>query len=158
MVTTLFTTDVVYAGLLTCAISASTVLGQCVGSGLTVLGGHSKEKMMGATCGMTAFIGAMAAAGESKAIATALVCMGSLSVGLLEGVANGVVTVVVDPKEIGVAVGTFTSLRTVGGMIASKSHPSSLLLFIRLAFSHFRDLLQPYRSSFFAKTQSNDKS
>lgn len=126
MVAVLFTSDIVTQGLLICAIAATTCLGQVLGAGLAVPGGHSRYKVTAGAVGMMAFAGGMAGAGESKPIATALVCLASLSVGVVEGLAIGIVTVVVDQTELGAAGGLFSSLRTVGGVVASNAPCPSL--------------------------------
>ena len=76
-------------------------------------------KLIFVTACLTAFVGGIAGAGQSKTIATALITMGSISLGAIEALAIGVVTIVIpDQKEMGVASGAFSSLRSVGGVIA----------------------------------------
>ncbi|OAG42658.1 hypothetical protein AYO21_03243 [Fonsecaea monophora] len=126
MVAALFTTDVVLGGLYTCAIAASTSLGQASGSALAVPGGHAREKLILSAMAMTGFIGGMAGVGQSKVISTVLVALGSLAVGLIEGLAIGIVTVVIDQKELGVGGGVFGSVRTLGGVLATAIFSSIL--------------------------------
>jgi len=127
MVSTIFTTDLVYGGLLTCTVLAGTVLGQMIGSATAVIGGHIKWKLVFACISMTAFNGGIAGAGENKNLATALSCLGAIMVGILEGYAVGLVTIVIDDqKELGAAGGVFGSLRTIGAVISSELYISFL--------------------------------
>lgn len=122
MVDALFTTDIVYGGLLSCAIGAGTCLGQFTGCLVATPGGLINYKLMLSAAMMCAFIGGIAGAGESKSIATALAVMGSFSVGLLESIGNGMVTIILDDQtEMGAAVGVYGSIRSAGGVLASAS-------------------------------------
>jgi hypothetical protein len=121
MIATLFTTDVVYGGLLSTAIGGGTAAGQFGGSLIATPGGHMKWKLIIVTACLTAFVGGMAGAKQNQAVASALITLGSASLGAIEALAIGVVTIVIDDqKEMGVASGVFSSLRSVGGVIASK--------------------------------------
>lgn len=123
MIAELFTTDVVYGGLLSTAIGGGTAAGQFSGSILATPGGHMQWKLIFVTACLTAFVGGMAGAGYSQATASALITMGSVALGAIEALAIGVVTIVIeDQKEMGVASGVFGSLRSVGGVVASKFH------------------------------------
>lgn len=121
MVSTLFTTDVVYGGLVSCAIGGGTVGGQIIGSISAVPGGHLRYKIMFGTLCMTVFIAGMAGAGQNQAIASALATLGSISVGAVETWMVTLVTIVIDDQsEMGTAAGVFGSIRSAGGVLASK--------------------------------------
>ncbi len=78
-------------------------------------------KLIFVTAALTAFVGGMAGARQNQAVASALITLGSASLGAIEALAIGVVTIVIDDqKEMGVASGVFSSLRSVGGVVASK--------------------------------------
>lgn len=80
-----------------------------------------KWKFILVTAALTGFVGGMAGVGYSQMTASALITMGSVSLGAIEALAIGVVTIVIeDQKEMGVASGVFGSLRSVGGVVASK--------------------------------------
>ena len=121
MIATLFSTDIVYGGLLSCAIGGGTAAGQFGGSLIATPGGHMRWKLIFVTACLTAFVGGMAGARQDQAVASALITLGSASLGAIEALAIGVVTIVIDDqKEMGVASGVFSSLRSVGGVVASK--------------------------------------
>lgn len=121
MVATLFTTDAVYGGLVSCAIGGGVCGGQVLGSVVAIPGGHLKYKIIfGALC-MTVFIGGMAGAGQNQAVASSLVTLGAISVGAVETWMVTLVTIVIDDQsEMGTAAGVFGSIRSVGGVLASK--------------------------------------
>jgi hypothetical protein len=124
LISTLYTTDIVQGGLISCSIGGGVCCGEFLGSLLAVPGGHLKYKLMFVTAGMVGFIGAVAAAGSDQAIGTALVTSGSIMVGFLEIVLATVVTIVVDDQsEMGTAAGVFGSLRSAGGVLASEFSP-----------------------------------
>jgi hypothetical protein len=121
MISTLFTTDIVYGGLLSTAIGGGTAAGQFRGSLIATPGGHMRWKLVIVMACLTAFVGGMAGAKQNQAVASALITLGSASLEAIEALAIGVVTIVIDDqKEMGVASGAFSSLRSVGGVIASK--------------------------------------
>lgn len=121
MVATLFTTDIVKGGLISCAIGGGVCGGQFIGSWLAVPGGHLKHKLVLVTAGLLAFIGGLAGAGESQAIASALATCGAIMVGMLEVTVATIVTIVIDDQtEMGTAAGAFGSIRSAGGVLASK--------------------------------------
>ena len=128
MIATLFSTDIVYGGLLSTAIGGGTAAGQFGGSLIATPGGHMRWKLIIVTACLTAFVGGMAGAKQNQAVASALITLGSASLGAIEALAIGVVTIVIDDqKEMGVASGVFSSLRSVGGVIASKSRIRDVL-------------------------------
>lgn len=121
MVSTIFTSNIVYGGVLSTSVTAGTILGQLIGTATAVVGGHMKLKLVVACVLMTAFNGGVGGAEQSKAIATTLSCLGAIMVGILEGYACGLVTIVIDDqKELGAAGGIFGSVRTLGSVVSSK--------------------------------------
>lgn len=138
MIATLFSTDVVYGGLLSTAIGGGTAAGQFSGSLLATPGGHMKWKLIFVTACLTGFVGGMAGAGQDQMIASALITMGSVSLGAIEALAIGVVTIVIeDQKEMGVASGVFGSLRSVGGVVASEFCNLDLLYALLIVWPSF---------------------
>ncbi|KAH0831572.1 hypothetical protein AYO21_01776 [Fonsecaea monophora] len=127
MVAVLFTNDIVYGGILSCTVTAGTIAGQLIGTATAVVGGRMKWKLVASCVAMTAFNGGVAGAGEDKAIATALSCLGACMVGILEGYACGLVTIVIDDqKELGAAGGIFGSVRTIGAVVSTAIFTSIL--------------------------------
>jgi hypothetical protein len=122
MVTTLFTDDVVKGGLLSCAIGGGVGCGQIFGSIVAIPGGHIKWKLIASTICMTAFTAALAGAKTENA-AVVLATLAAMSVGVLQIFGLTMVTMVVDPLDLGTAGGVFGSICTMGGVIASKSIP-----------------------------------
>jgi hypothetical protein len=121
MVATLFTTDVVRGGLISCAIGGGVCGGQFLGAWLAVPGGHLKYKLIFVNAGLLAFIGGLAGAGQNEAIASALATCGAIMVGMLEVTVSTIVTIVIDDQsEMGTAAGVFGSIRSAGGVLASK--------------------------------------
>lgn len=126
MAAALLTTDVIHAGLLSSAVSGGVVAGEFLGAVTATPGGHIRWKLMFAMVGTTAFIGALAAATEKVGMATAFVVLAGMFVGIIEAYTTSLVTIVIDDQtDIGVAVGTYGSLRSVGGAITSKSKISN---------------------------------
>jgi len=121
MVATVFTTDIVYGGLLSCAIGGGVGLGQFLGSILATPGGHIRWKLIASTVLTTAFTAGLAGA-KTRETAVALAVLASVFIGVLESLAVTMVTIViVDQRELGTAGGAFGSLRSMGGVVASKS-------------------------------------
>ncbi|OAL44211.1 TRI12-domain-containing protein [Pyrenochaeta sp. DS3sAY3a] len=127
MVGALFTTDVVYGGLLSSAVGGGTCLGQFLGCLIATPGGHIRHKMIFVSAMMMAFIGGMAGAGQNQAVASALVVLGSVSVGLLESIGNGIVTIILeDQTKMGAAVGVYGSIRSAAGVLATAIYTTIL--------------------------------
>lgn len=117
----LFTTDIVYAGLLICAIGGGLGLGEIAGAALTTTGGHLKAKFIFSTVVATAFTASLAATTTSKAKSTALIVIAAAGIGMLESLTIVAVTIVIkDQSELGAGVGAYGSIRSMAGVIASK--------------------------------------
>lgn len=102
--------------------------GQILGGILAVPGGHMRYKVMVGTFCMTVFIASMAGAGQNQALASALATLVSVSVGMMETWVVTLVTIVIDdPSEMGTAAGVFGSIRSAGGVIASKSTTQTIV-------------------------------
>jgi hypothetical protein len=121
MVATLYTTDVVEAGLVSSCIGGGVAAGMIIGSFIAVPGGHFRFKLIFSAFGTCAFVAGLAGATRSQAIGSALAVMGGFMVGLLEVFVSIAVTIVIDDQsEIGLAVGVFGSIRAAAGVLASK--------------------------------------
>ena len=122
MVATLFETDIIRGGLVSCAVGGGVCAGQFLGSWLTVPGGHLRWKLVFVTAGMMAFLAGLAGATNSEDTAVGLAVMAGFMVGLLEVAVSTAVTIVIDDQsEIGTAAGVFGSIRAASGVLASKS-------------------------------------
>ena len=120
MVATLFTTDIVRAGLLSCAIGGGVGAGQFSASLWASPGGLFRWKLFLSVAACTAFTAGLAGA-KTEATASALAVMSAFFIGALESLAGVAVTMVLkDQTEIGVAVGVYGSIRSVAGVLASK--------------------------------------
>jgi hypothetical protein len=121
MVATLYTTDVVRAGLVASSIGGGVAAGMAVGSAIAVPGGRFRLKLIISTCGLCAFVAGLAGATRSEATGAALAVCGGFMVGLLEVFVSIAVTIVIDDQsEIGAAAGVFGSIRASAGVLASK--------------------------------------
>ncbi|CAK7208645.1 hypothetical protein SBRCBS47491_000162 [Sporothrix bragantina] len=118
-VTAMFTTDVTYAGWLTCTISSGTTLGQGLGGILLRYGGNSRHLMMFAAVAMVAFVVSLAAlTPDSKNAGVALTILGPFFVGFIELSSMSLAPLFCKPEDIGMASGMLASIRSAGGSIA----------------------------------------
>ena len=119
MVATLFTTDVVEAGLLSVAIGGGVALGQFGASIIAVPGGNLRWKLFFSVAACTAFSAGLAGA-KTRETASALATLCSIFIGAIESIAGVAVTIVLkDQTEIGAAAGAYGSIRSVAGVIAT---------------------------------------
>lgn len=72
MVATIFETDIIRGGLVSCAVGGGVCAGQVVGAVLAIPGGRLKLKMIFVTAGMMAFLAGIAGATDSETTATVL--------------------------------------------------------------------------------------
>jgi hypothetical protein len=122
MVATLYTTDIVEAGLVSCATGGGVCGGQFIGSFIAVPGGKLRIKLIVISAGLCAFTAGLAGATDSQATGSALATCAGLCIGMLEVIISTVVTIVLDDQsEIGTGAGVFGSLRGADGVIASES-------------------------------------
>lgn len=151
MVVTLFETDIIRSGLVSCAVGGGVCAGQFIGAWIAVPGGHLKLKLIFSAAGTMGFVAAMAGATDNEQMATALAICSGLMVGLLESIVSTAVTVVIDDQsEIGLAAGVSGSIRAAASVLASKflSFSSDLIYsFLTLPF-------QPLFTSRSFKTKS----
>lgn len=128
MVATLYTTNIVEGGLISCAVGGGVCAGQLIGSFIAIPGGRLKIKLIIISAGLCAFTAALAGATGSQATGSALATCAGFCVGCLEVIISTVVTIVLDDQsEMGTGAGVFGSLRGAGGVVASKplSYPNS---------------------------------
>ena len=120
MVATLFTSDIVKGGLLSCAIWGGVGAGQFSASLWATPGGLFRWKLFFSVVACTALTAGLAGA-NNQATASALAVCSAFFIGALESLAGVAVTIVIkDQTEIGVAVGVYGSIRSVAGVLASK--------------------------------------
>ncbi|KAK5022839.1 hypothetical protein LTR13_011403 [Exophiala sideris] len=119
MVGALITSDIVEAGLLSCAIGGGVGAGQFLGSLLASPGGHIRWKLIFSVVAFTAFSAGLAGA-KIRGTASALATLASVFIGALESLAVTMVTIVIpDQSELGAAGGAFGSIRSMGGVLAT---------------------------------------
>ncbi|KAF2168747.1 hypothetical protein M409DRAFT_52771 [Zasmidium cellare ATCC 36951] len=120
MVASLYTTDIVRGGLISCAIGGGVCCGQFIGSWIAVPGGHMKWKLIFVTAGLTGFTAGLAGSTENEAAGSACATLAGICVGVLEVMVSTTVTIVLDDQsEMGTGAGVFGSLRGAGGVLAT---------------------------------------
>ena len=128
MIATLFTTDIVKGGLLSCAIGGGVAAGQFSAALWATPGGMFRWKLFFSVICCTAFTAGLAGA-KTQATASALAVMSAYFIGALESLAGVALTLVIkDQTEIGVAVGVYGSIRSVGGALASEYPHNPVLM------------------------------
>ncbi|KAK4934506.1 hypothetical protein LTR10_024253 [Elasticomyces elasticus] len=127
MVGALITSDIVEAGLLSCAIGGGVGAGQFLGSLLASPGGHIRWKLIFSVVAFTAFSAGLAGA-KIRGTASALATLASVFIGALESLAVTMVTIVIpDQSELGAAGGAFGSIRSMGGVLATDLEQAAIL-------------------------------
>lgn len=117
-ISTLWATDPLRIGWLSCILGGGTLAGQVAAGGLINLG-KAKWQFVTATVTMTAFIGGMASTNRNTLkTAEALCFLGAFSLGYVENVANTLVPFTQLDKNIGASVGALISGRTAIATIA----------------------------------------
>ncbi|KAK4551369.1 hypothetical protein LTR86_011210 [Recurvomyces mirabilis] len=117
-ISTLWASDPIRIGWLSCVLGGGTLTGQILG-GVLVSRGKAKWQFVGAAVTMTAFIGAMASTnGNTLHTAEALCFLGSVSLGYVENVACTLVPFTQEEKDIGASIGVLISGRTTIASIA----------------------------------------
>ena len=120
MVAVLFTSDIVKAGLLSCAIGGGVGAGQFTASLWATIGGNFRWKLFFSVCAFTAFTAGLAGA-KTQATASALAVCASYFIGALESLAGVGVTIAIrNQTELGAGVGVYGSIRSLMGVLASK--------------------------------------
>ena len=120
MVATLFTSDIVEGGLLTCGIGGGVAAGQFTSVLYAKPGGFFRWKLFFSVVACTIFTASLAAA-KTQATASGLIVLSAYFIGVLEGLIGiGITIILEDQTEIGVAVGVYGSIRSVMGALASE--------------------------------------
>ncbi|KAK4499760.1 hypothetical protein PRZ48_007946 [Zasmidium cellare] len=141
MVASLYTTDIVRGGLISCAIGGGVCCGQFIGSWIAVPGGHMKWKLIFVTTGLTKFTAGLAGSTENEAAGSACATLAGICVGVLEVMVSTTVTIVLDDQsEMGTGAGVFGSLRGAGGVLATAIY--STIFMNRLA-DNIKDNVAP---------------
>ncbi|KAK0388942.1 hypothetical protein NLU13_2519 [Sarocladium strictum] len=115
----LFTSDITYAGWLSCTVGASTALGQMVAGVIIRWGGNVRYWLIGTTFAMVGFVSALAALKPSdKDLGVALTILGPFMVGFIELASLALAPLFCKAEDIGVASGLLASIRSAGGSVA----------------------------------------
>lgn len=115
----LFTTDISYAGWLSCTVASATALGQVCAGGIIRWGGNVRYWLIGTTFAMVGFVSALAALTPShKSLGIALTILGPFNVGFIELASLSLAPLFCRSEDIGLASGLLASIRSAGGSIA----------------------------------------
>ncbi|OAA64695.1 fungal trichothecene efflux pump [Niveomyces insectorum RCEF 264] len=118
-VSEMLTSNVEYAGWLSCTVSSGTVLGQAVGGVFLRYGGNSRYWLIFATMCMVSFIASLASlTPETKKVGLAVTIIGTFWVGFIELAALSLAPLFCKPEDIGLASGMLASIRAAGGSIS----------------------------------------
>ncbi|KAF2735572.1 fungal trichothecene efflux pump [Polyplosphaeria fusca] len=118
-VATMYTSDVTYAGWLSCTVSAATALGQVAAGSMIKVFGHTRYWLIFSAFGMVAFVSSCAALTPStKSMGIAFTIMGPFFVGFIELAALALAPLFCKAEEIGVSSGMLASIRAAGGSVA----------------------------------------
>ncbi|KAF2110313.1 fungal trichothecene efflux pump [Lophiotrema nucula] len=118
-VSTMYTSDVSYAGWLSCTVSAATALGQIAAGGIIRFIGHTRYWLIFSAFGMVAFVSSCASLTPStKGMGIAFTIIGPFFVGFIELAALSLAPLFCKAEEIGVSSGMLASIRAAGGSIA----------------------------------------
>ncbi|KAK5705984.1 hypothetical protein LTR17_021195 [Elasticomyces elasticus] len=117
-ISTLWATDPIRIGWLSCILGGGTLAGQ-VFAGVLVGQGKAKWQFAAASVTMTAFIGGIAATSRDSLVRDEILCfLGAFSLGYVENIACTLVPFTQDAKDIGASVGVLISGRTTIACIA----------------------------------------
>lgn len=115
----MYTTNVQYAGWLSCTVSASTSLGQAVAGLIVRWGGNSRYWIVLASFAMVGFVSALASlTPATKNMGIAFTILGPFWVGFIELTSLALAPLFCKPEDIGLASGMLASIRSAGGSIA----------------------------------------
>ncbi|KAI1843562.1 hypothetical protein JX265_007346 [Neoarthrinium moseri] len=115
----LFTTDITYAGWLSCTVASSTALGQVCAGAIVRWGGNVRYWIIFSTFAMVAFVGSLASlTPATKNTGIALTILGPFFVGFIELASLALAPLFCKPADIGLASGLLASIRSAGGSIA----------------------------------------
>lgn len=120
-INTLFTTDQVTIGLISCTTGIALTAGELIFAPLFRTLGHLKWQVVTASLLTVTFCAGMAAMTyKTEKVGIAFTILAGLAVGWIELVTIVITGVVAPPNDIGVAQGFFSSTRQVFGTIAGK--------------------------------------
>ncbi|KAH8176649.1 fungal trichothecene efflux pump (TRI12) domain-containing protein [Sarocladium implicatum] len=115
----LFTSDITYAGWLSCTVASSTALGQICAGAIIRWGGNVRYWLIGSTFAMVGFVSSLAALTPShKNLGIALTILGPFMVGFSELASLALAPLFCKAEDIGLASGLLASIRSAGGSIA----------------------------------------
>ncbi|ORY09230.1 fungal trichothecene efflux pump [Clohesyomyces aquaticus] len=118
-VAAMYTTDINYAGWLSCTVSAATALGQVCAGGMIKVFGHTRYWLIFSAFGMVAFVSACASlTPATKSMGIAFTILGPFFVGFIELAALSLAPLFCKPDDIGLSSGMLASIRAAGGSIA----------------------------------------
>ncbi|KXJ90410.1 fungal trichothecene efflux pump [Microdochium bolleyi] len=123
----LFTTDITYAGWLSCTVASSTALGQIVAGVIIKWVGNVRYFIIFSSFAMVGCVGGLAAlTPASKDLGVALTIIGPFFVGVIELLSLALAPLFCAPADIGLASGLLASIRSAGGSIAVAVYSSVL--------------------------------
>ena len=115
----MYTSNIEYAGWLSCTVSASTSLGQAVAGLIVRWGGNPRYWIILASFAMVGFVSSLAAlTPETKVTGIVLTILGPFWVGFIELTSLALAPLFCKPADIGLASGMLASIRSAGGSIA----------------------------------------
>ncbi|KAF2476712.1 fungal trichothecene efflux pump [Lindgomyces ingoldianus] len=118
-VSTMYTSDINYAGWLSCTVSAATALGQVAAGGIIKIFGGTRYWLIISAFGMVAFVSACASLTPStKSMGIAFTILGPFFVGFIELAALSLAPLFCKAEDIGLSSGMLASIRAAGGSIA----------------------------------------
>ncbi|KAF2254749.1 fungal trichothecene efflux pump [Trematosphaeria pertusa] len=118
-VATMYTSDINYAGWLSCTVSAATALGQICAGGIIKFVGHTRYWLILSAVGMVAFVSSCASLTPStKDMGVAFTILGPFFVGFIELAALSLAPLFCKAEDIGLSSGMLASIRAAGGSIA----------------------------------------
>ncbi|OTB01318.1 hypothetical protein M426DRAFT_323587 [Hypoxylon sp. CI-4A] len=123
----LYTSDITYAGWISCTVASATALGQAFGGFFVKWGGNVRYWIIFSTFSMVAFVGACASlTPETLKAGIAFTMIGPFFVGVIEVCALALAPLFCRPVDIGLASGLLASIRSAGGSIAVAVYSSIL--------------------------------
>lgn len=115
----LFTSDITYAGWLSCTVGSATALGQVCAGAIIRWGGNVRYWLIFATFAMVGFVSGLASLTPSdKNTGIALTIIGPFMVGFNELASLALAPLFCKAEDIGLASGLLASIRSAGGSIA----------------------------------------
>ncbi|KAI5865780.1 trichothecene efflux pump [Durotheca rogersii] len=123
----LYTTNIAYAGWVSCTVASATALGQAFGGFFVRWGGNVRYWIIFSTFAMVAFVGACASlTPQTLGAGIAFTMAGPFFVGVIEVCALALAPLFCRPADIGLASGLLASIRSAGGSVAVAVYSSVL--------------------------------